>query len=477
MSGRDLVPLAAALVLLTGCANGNQPPAARWQTTCQAYVQDCIGGPAMNGQCMQYGPRRWLTDPGISNYFSAECPGYTSCDDPNALTKCMQAATKRCEPPACLLDTTSVQKLGCTNTCSAGTPTDPNARYRILSYSFTFTPAMIDATPKRVTGISSQLGIPVAIEASGFLDAVTNGPNNLAVFDLMPEPPAPPTLMFSGLLSNGRPNAFAIEELPDFLSDVVVADPNGLALYSSDGGMIELKKNLKLGMTTGFDLDPNVTFSDLGAAITISPNRVRVVPLSGTPMPTITELSGTPADVTMSLNDVWAIHTDVSGSGVITRLASPSGTKLGERAISGTPIAIGGGADVETTPFPGAIVVLVETPTGAELQLFLGGALNTAPIVFPLSTADFMNAKPVAMKAITIADKQYAWVALLTSSEPVVALFDLQLRQHLATFDVRLGTLEPLAVAVGLIDIPEEPPPAPEPPPPRNFLHVLVTAN
>lgn len=424
----------------------------------------------MDGSCLQYGPRMQLLDPGSPNYFNATCPGSSTCPDPNGLANCLAAARNLCQPPGCKLDESTVKTLGCVNTCSAGTPTNPSAPNRILSFSFTFSPAAVDQTPTRVTGIASQLGTPVDIDSSGFLDAVCNGPDNLLTFDLGPNPP---TLAFGPLLLLDTPNAFSLAYIPDVQqTDTVVADVVGVSLYSTLSGVLKRRKQILIGTATGLEVDPNVTFSDLGAAVTISPNQARVVSFVGTSMPQAVDLSGTPVDVTMSLNDVWV----VDDANVITRLASPSGTKLGELTLTGSPVAIGGGDAVETTPFPGAIVVLVKTATGGEIQLFLGGALNTSPVIVPLTT-DFPNAMPVAMKAFSIGDTQYAWVALLTGMDNVVALFDLSGKKHLPEFDVHLGTLEPLAVTVGLIDAPPDASSDSIGVSQTAFLHALVKAN
>jgi hypothetical protein len=458
----------AGIYIVAACGSGTPPPGASAQTTCEGVVQDCIGGIAMNGTCLQYGQRHQLLDPMNPTYFSATCPGSTVCPDPQGPMNCLTAARQMCQAPQCLLDESTITVLGCVNTCRSDTPPNPNAPFKILSFTFTFTPIAVDANPLRTTPIDSTFGTPVAIDLAGFLDAVTNTPDNLLAFDLATDPPNP---AFSPLALLDRPNTFSLSEVPDFVVDTVVADVIGVSLYNTLNGHLTRKKQITIGNATGLEVAPDVNLSDLSAALTISPNQARVVPLGNVSPPSAVALSGTPVDVTMSLSDVWV----VDGASVITRLASPAGTMLGQKSLTGTPVAIGGGKAVDTIPFPGAIVVLMKTATGGEIQLFLGGALNTTPIAVPLTT-DFPNASPVAMKAISIGDTQYAWVALLTGMNNTVALFDLSEKKHLPAFDMHLGTQEPLAVAVGLADQPNGDPDTIGVSQ-TAFLHVLVKTN
>jgi hypothetical protein len=98
-------------------------------------------------------------------------------------------------------------------------------------------------------------------------------------------------------------------------------------------------------------------------------------------------------------------------------------------------------------------VLLVATnadgKTGPQLQWFLNGSLTASPVIVDLS--DFpKGATPIKMKLITVGGIQYAWIALLAGSKNIVALYDLATKSHLSQFDVDLGTLEPLAVTVGI---------------------------
>jgi hypothetical protein len=205
------------------------------------------------------------------------------------------------------------------------------------------------------------------------------------------------------------------------------------------------------------------------------PSRAFIVQL-GTQVPPVTfELPGEPVGVTATASDTWVLsRTEAPEGGFISWLSVPSGALIRQLPLTGKLVSIGGGSML-TTASPGAIVVLVDTGTGAEFRWFVDGSLDAAPIVFPL--AEFPNAQPKRMRLFRVGGTLYAWVALLAGNDNVIALYNLEDRRHVDGFDVRLGTLEPLAVAVGIFARPPPQDPDSLPTGQTAFLHVLVRTN
>lgn len=54
------------------------------------------------------------------------------------------------------------------------------------------------------------------------------------------------------------------------------------------------------------------------------------------------------------------------------------------------------------------------------------------------------------MKFVVIDNVQYAWVALLTGTTNVIALYNLATKTHVKALDVDLNALEPVALTAGL---------------------------
>lgn len=380
----------------------------------------------------------------------------------------MQIAQKECQAPQCLLDANSVKVAGCNKVCSDIIPggggggtvggsggsggkdggVTTTASYQILSYQFQFQPSSIDQTPSRVTDLPAQLGTPKAIDSSGFLDAVTNTPDTILAYDLTNQPPVP---VFPPKALPTTPNTLLVQDLPDELADSIVGDAVGVSVYDTSKTAVVRRKQFMLGPTVNMSLDPTVCVTDYATFLTKSPNTASVVTMSQvTAPPAPYQLSGSPRGATMTNGDTWVINATTTGSGVITRLSVPAGILINSHATAGDPIGVGGAPATTTATFPGAIVVVDAVATGTEFEEYLGGALNTTPTTFTMN-ADFPNAKPIKAKIFTIAGTQYAFVALLTGmNSNKVVLYDLAAKKYLPAFDVNLGTVQPLALALGI---------------------------
>lgn len=497
--------LTAGVAGLVACGGGASPPPATAQTTCTAQVQDCVGGIATDGTCLQYGSAHSLSATPGGNDFDTACPGSSDCPDPNAAAECLAQAQALCTPPQCQLDPTSIMAVGCAKTCesvivgggggtggggggggSGGSGSNTAAPYQILSFEFTFADGSIGQTPMFTTPIPAALGTPLGIAPAGFLDVLTSTPNKLIAFDLSQNMNPPPQVFALDLPVAS--NSFVVANFFSLIADTGMADVQGLSLYSTRNAILTTKKTIALGgSTSSMALDPNVANSEAAACLTpgTTPPSATVLTLDSTlATPAPFALSGTPKGLTMDSSDAWVLDTSAAGS-VITRLVVPSppaGTSsIGSEPIPDTPISIGGGAAQQgSSPAPGAVVVLATTASGeGEFEEFFGGAVDTPPTVIPLTSyppAIPVGSTPKKASVLTIGGIQYAWVVLLEGTDNVVALFDLANKTHVDSFDVHLGILEPVAVSIGLASGAK----------PANdaiavsqtaFVHVLVKAN
>ncbi len=321
-------------------------------------------------------------------------------------------------------------------------PDDPNAPYRVLSFAFTISPQFVEQNPPtRATPIAALQGTPVALDISGLVGVVTELPSTFIGYDIATQPPTfaiPPQSLVD------VPTTLAIAEPQGLLGNAVVGDVVGVSLYDISPTSAKRTANVKLGPVKALDVDPQFAITANVAVLTSGPLALRTQALSQKPFPL--SLSGNGVDLTMNTNDVWAALEAPTGTTVV-RADATSASPLGQAAFAGKPVAIGGANGVDTS-IPGAVIVLVDTPVGPELRWFLGGAVNTPPVSLPLT--DFPNATPVGMKVVVIDNVQYAWVALLTGTTNVVALYDLATKAHVKALDVDLNSLEPLALTAGL---------------------------
>lgn len=472
-----------ALVMFE-CGKKQPPPLAdpvnNARVTCSAQVQMCEAGVSLDNQCLGYGnPTTLQPDP-----FDGGCVSNQTC--PTPVGQCTTIAANLCREPHCKLVPNGVSVVTCgARTCgvilnppggqnrpSPGqtVPDDPKAPFRLLSFQFTTASNFIHQNPPtRVIPISSSFGKPIAIDATGFLFTVTNFPDTIIGYDVMPNPP---TFAIPPLTLIDSPNTFALTDAPLLLGNTVVGDIVGLSLYDVKAMTAKRTRQARAGPIVGLDLDPNFAMTNTAVGLTISPNTSNIVQFAVDQKPKSTKLPGTSVDVTMGTDDVWVITSSAPGSGTISRLANPTGTVLAAHSFAdGDPIAIGGGGGVTNT-IPGAIVMLAKTQLGGELRLFQAGNVNAPPMVIPFM--DFPLAEPKALKIVTIDNTQYAWVALLVGTTNVVALFNLQAKTHLGAFDVDLNALEPLAVLAGVPSLPDSDVFSGTD---TAFLHVLVKSN
>lgn len=452
-SGRGLLWGMGGAILVASCGSQNPPslpdPVFNAQPTCAAQVEPCVGGVALDGTCLGYGPAQTLT------VDDKDCVAATQC-----AASCDSLVKNACAEPQCRIVPSSIVLTKCAtaqcgsnsnpptghNTPSPGqqVPSDPSAPYRLLSFKFTLSPQFIEQNPPtRDTPISSGLGQPVAFDISGLVGVVTKFPPSFIGYDVSTSPPTfaiPPQSLVD------IPTALSLAEPPGLIGNAVVGDVVGVSLYDVSPTVAKRTKKLLLSAPTkALDVDPQfATSTNVALLAGSSTLYVANVSTQQSSLPRV--LSGQGVDVTMSSTDAWVAVSPSPGSGSVVRASVPSGTLLGQQSFAGEPVAIGGGSSVESA-IPGSIIVLVRTPTRAELHWFLAGAMGPPAIVLPLS--DFPNATPVGMKVVVIDNVQYAWVSLVTPTSNVVALYNLGAKAHVKALDVDLNSLEPIAVTAG----------------------------